>query len=494
VGVRGWFFGVVRDRAGARRRAQRRRARREARSAVPEASEAPATRCELREEVERALARLDPDDREAVRLRFLLDLEYREVAHLVGATEGACRVRVHRALDKLRRLLGPGAGALLASAAFSTPARAAILIRSAIAAAPASTGAQILGGSLLMTATQKTVLTVAAVALCSLGLGVGIGFHVAPRSSPGVPTPPGGAQPPEASRGTAGSAPAPPGLTIEDVRRVVAEELERHSPGVAGSSTGETDGESRGGSGPPADPERTEEVKAMLAGLRQVLFENDMRYDMGTGSPLLRPDPSRPERFPDERVWPKQVLGWIQTDPAKYVTVGADGEGFNPMQARSAFVFTTPLDRAIATVHEATLVFDAGIAASGTLTHQGFGTIVCRGDLAGKVHLESYATVVVEGDLTGSIETKSYATILVKGELSGAFTSHSYANLRVMGGFTGRMSLNDGNNLYFGGYLPQQALDRVEFRGRATVTFENTDLPPGKHEPRPPVEVIVLEP
>jgi RNA polymerase sigma-70 factor, ECF subfamily len=62
-------------------------------------------RDELRRQVHAALARLSDTDRAVLVLRHLEQRPTAEVARLVGATEGAVRVRVVRALAKLRELL-----------------------------------------------------------------------------------------------------------------------------------------------------------------------------------------------------------------------------------------------------------------------------------------------------------------------------------------------------------------------------------------------------
>jgi RNA polymerase sigma factor (sigma-70 family) len=50
---------------------------------------------------------LPADQRDAVRLRVLEDLEYSDVARALGTTSGAARVRVHRGLNALKRQLNP---------------------------------------------------------------------------------------------------------------------------------------------------------------------------------------------------------------------------------------------------------------------------------------------------------------------------------------------------------------------------------------------------
>jgi RNA polymerase sigma-70 factor (ECF subfamily) len=53
-----------------------------------------------------ALARLPEDYREVVRLRFLEDKSYKEVAQAMGRTEGAVQGLITRAKERLRDLLG----------------------------------------------------------------------------------------------------------------------------------------------------------------------------------------------------------------------------------------------------------------------------------------------------------------------------------------------------------------------------------------------------
>lgn len=56
---------------------------------------------ELRGAVISALSTLSDADRQAVRLRVVADLPFKDVAASLGCSEGAARVRVHRALRKL---------------------------------------------------------------------------------------------------------------------------------------------------------------------------------------------------------------------------------------------------------------------------------------------------------------------------------------------------------------------------------------------------------
>src|SRR5690349_4254717 len=76
-------------------------------AAVPgDVEEHPADRAALREELERALATLEPEQREAVVLKFAEDLSYDEIATATGASVSALKMRVQRACRRLRALLG----------------------------------------------------------------------------------------------------------------------------------------------------------------------------------------------------------------------------------------------------------------------------------------------------------------------------------------------------------------------------------------------------
>jgi RNA polymerase sigma-70 factor (ECF subfamily) len=59
----------------------------------------------LRGEIERALAQLDPEQREAFLLKHVEDLSYEEMAELTGVGVSALKMRVKRACERLRNLL-----------------------------------------------------------------------------------------------------------------------------------------------------------------------------------------------------------------------------------------------------------------------------------------------------------------------------------------------------------------------------------------------------
>jgi RNA polymerase sigma factor (sigma-70 family) len=66
------------------------------------ASPSPADSADQREDLARALARLSPEERAAVFLRFYEDMNSREVGEALGITATAARSRIHRALQRLR--------------------------------------------------------------------------------------------------------------------------------------------------------------------------------------------------------------------------------------------------------------------------------------------------------------------------------------------------------------------------------------------------------
>lgn len=113
--ARAWLFAIAANRArnalrdgrwsvtdGERVGARLERA--EGTDATPEGE---ALRHELRGQIMAAVAHLPADSREAVLLRDMENLPYPEVARAMGVTEGAARVRVHRARERLREALRP---------------------------------------------------------------------------------------------------------------------------------------------------------------------------------------------------------------------------------------------------------------------------------------------------------------------------------------------------------------------------------------------------
>jgi RNA polymerase sigma-70 factor (ECF subfamily) len=114
VGAAGgaWLYGIAKRELGRYRRRRRveLQAVRRLGIVVPPMDDDSVARIEeladlagYRRGLEAALDRLSGKEREAVHLRVIEDRPYREVAAALGCSEGAARVRVHRALGKLEQ-------------------------------------------------------------------------------------------------------------------------------------------------------------------------------------------------------------------------------------------------------------------------------------------------------------------------------------------------------------------------------------------------------
>ena len=55
----------------------------------------PAEQLAWREEIDRALTRLDSDQREAFLLKYVEDMSYEDIARLTGSSVGTIRSRIH---------------------------------------------------------------------------------------------------------------------------------------------------------------------------------------------------------------------------------------------------------------------------------------------------------------------------------------------------------------------------------------------------------------
>jgi len=166
VGLRAWLCREVHNYARSHLRSERRRKRREAVVADSEVREDAEPAFALREEVEAALAQLRDDDRTAVELRFLHDLDYPEMALVLDASQGACRQRVQKALARLRERLGKNAAALVAALPLPPVRHAPALVKAALAksAVAAATAA----GATVMATTNKLIIT----AVVAIALGI----------------------------------------------------------------------------------------------------------------------------------------------------------------------------------------------------------------------------------------------------------------------------------------------------------------------------------
>jgi RNA polymerase sigma-70 factor (ECF subfamily) len=107
--LRTWLFTIARRLVLDRRRAQRRRPEVDPLEDVEVASGFTAldsiVAAESEEQVREAVERLSPTQREVFTLRVGEGLSYKEIAEVVGTTEGAARVHYHNALRAIKEAL-----------------------------------------------------------------------------------------------------------------------------------------------------------------------------------------------------------------------------------------------------------------------------------------------------------------------------------------------------------------------------------------------------
>lgn len=160
--IAGWLYHTARNQALMAIRSETRRRQREEVAAtmnpVNETSDAPL----VTEHLESAMDQLPSADRDALVLRFFEDRSLREVGHELGLTEDAARMRVNRALEKLRDIFarlgftGTAAGLaamLPASTSAAAPAGLGATISTAVL-----TGATAVAATALVTETASTTM------------------------------------------------------------------------------------------------------------------------------------------------------------------------------------------------------------------------------------------------------------------------------------------------------------------------------------------------
>jgi len=202
----GWLYTSARWAARKLLRAERRRAQHERAAAVEAARENESSRLpdaaretitggasdadtpeweQVRPLLDDAMAQLGKTDREAVLLRFFRNQSFAEVGTRLGLGENAARMRVHRALDKLRERLArrgvtssaTALGAVLAGNAVSaapagmTASVSAGATSAATAAAGASAGVVSVAGAILAFMTSAKIITTAAIAVILVAAG-----------------------------------------------------------------------------------------------------------------------------------------------------------------------------------------------------------------------------------------------------------------------------------------------------------------------------------
>ncbi|MBL8961426.1 MAG: RNA polymerase sigma factor [Gemmatimonadetes bacterium] len=108
-----WLFRILANRCrttGTRRGRREKTFVRDEGALLGAAHEHPAEQAAWREEIDRALARLDVEQREAFLLKHVEDLGYEEMSELTGVGVSALKMRVKRACERMRVLLQEAQG------------------------------------------------------------------------------------------------------------------------------------------------------------------------------------------------------------------------------------------------------------------------------------------------------------------------------------------------------------------------------------------------
>jgi len=172
----GWLFTSTRFAAAKLVRGeQRRRTREQENPLMPESDPTAALDWErVRPVLDEALGEMDERDREAILLRYLEGCDYAQVGAKLALSDNAARMRVDRAVDKLRGLLARR-GVTSTAAALSLA-----LANQAIVAAPAGLAASVTGAAVAGVGTAAVTfmsLTKLQLGLASAVLVTGAGIY-----------------------------------------------------------------------------------------------------------------------------------------------------------------------------------------------------------------------------------------------------------------------------------------------------------------------------
>jgi RNA polymerase sigma factor (sigma-70 family) len=173
----GWLFTSTRFAAAKLVRGEQRRRTREQEAELMQESDSPAALDweRVRPVLDEALAELGEQDREAILLRYLEGCDFAQVGAKLALTDNAARMRVDRAVDKLRDLLARR-GVTSSAAALSLA-----LANQAVVAAPAGLAATVTGAALVGSGTATAFafmsLTKLQLGLASAVLVTGAGIY-----------------------------------------------------------------------------------------------------------------------------------------------------------------------------------------------------------------------------------------------------------------------------------------------------------------------------
>src|SRR3954469_19196279 len=101
----GWLYNTTRHLSMHAIRTEQRRREREQTAFAMQSLDSGSETLEIAEHLEPAMSELEPEDRDALVLRYLADRGLREVGSELGVSEEAARKRVSRALERLRAVL-----------------------------------------------------------------------------------------------------------------------------------------------------------------------------------------------------------------------------------------------------------------------------------------------------------------------------------------------------------------------------------------------------
>ncbi len=173
----GWLYVATRHAAAnTRRRETRRRRREEAVSRLPADPDAAADSewAQLRPQLDEVMDELATADRDAVLLRFFEQRSYGEIGAALRVSEDAARVRVGRALDKLRLALGRR-GITSTGAALGTLLAAQSATAAPVGLAGTVTAAAVAGGKLAATAGVALFMAANKLAVGAVGAAILLG-------------------------------------------------------------------------------------------------------------------------------------------------------------------------------------------------------------------------------------------------------------------------------------------------------------------------------
>src|SRR5258705_49838 len=196
----GWLYQTTRFVAlGALRAERRRQQHHRDFASMNDTAESAAVWDQIRPHLDEAIGHLGASDRDAIVLRFLEGRSFAEVAVALGTSEAAAKMRVGRALDKLRHAIGRHgatvtlaalAAALAAHSASAAPTALMAKIASGVlaASAPAPNLLLLVNEAIKLMTLQKlkTTLVAAALALLLLGGGATLFFVSTKPGKPAV--------------------------------------------------------------------------------------------------------------------------------------------------------------------------------------------------------------------------------------------------------------------------------------------------------------------